>query len=187
MSQQSLDTIAQVNPTQFDHPACAFLHDLWHRKRGARTMPSRADFSPIQLKQHIGWVTILDVLPNKLDFRYRLIGTLVTEYFSTDWTGKTVVEAFASHGDAVAKRANSTFRKVARDGVVMRVSGDANWLAEGMEEFEAIYLPLSDDGGSVDHILHAFVCDRDKMLVARRIARVHGGKLMAPPPLPRQA
>src|SRR5579872_5279369 len=47
-----------------------------------------------------------------------------------------------------------------------------NWLDEGMEEFEAIYLPLSEDGVNVSHILHAFVCDREKMLLTRQIAKV---------------
>ena len=51
-----------------------------------------------------------------------------------------------------------------------------------MEEFEAIYLPLSDDGQTVTHILHAFVCDRDRMLMARQIARLNGGECIAQPP-----
>ncbi len=182
MSQKSLVTIAQDNPTRFDHPTCVFLHDFWQQKRGGRPMPARADISPAQLKHHLGWVTVLDVLPGGRDFRYRLIGTLVTQYFSSDWTGKTVLEAFAINGEEIAKTVNATFRKVARDKVVMRTAGDAGWLIEGMEEFEAIYLPLSDDGENVTHILHAFVCDRDKMLLARQIVRVHGGGLRVPPP-----
>jgi hypothetical protein len=179
---QGITTVAQINPAQFEHPTCVFLRAYWERKRGDRAMPSRADISPAQLKEHLGWVMILEVLPGARDFRYRLIGTLVTQYFSADGTGRTVMEAFEPNGEAVAKSVNSVFRKVARDKVVMRTAGDANWLAEGMEEFEAIYLPLSDDGQSVTHILHAFVCDRDRMLLARQIARLNGGKLQAPPP-----
>ncbi len=181
MSKGILDTVAETNPTRFDHPACAFLMHYWEQKRGGRAMPARADISPAQLKDYLGWVTILDVLPGARDFRYRLIGTLVTQYFSSDWTGKTVLEAFATNGEAVGKLVNSTFRKVARDKVVMRTAGNANWLSEGMEEFEAIYLPLSDDAVNVTHILHAFVCDRDRMLMGRQIARNNGGKLIAPP------
>ena len=164
------------------HPTCVFLRTYWEQKRGGRAMPSRADISPAQLKDHLGWVMILDVLPGAQDFRYRLIGTLVTQYFSSDSTGRTVMEAFEPNGEAVATSVNSVFRKVARDKVVMRTAGDAGWLAEGMEEFEAIYLPLSDDGEQVTHILHAFVCDRDRMLLARQIAKLNGGRLMAPPP-----
>jgi hypothetical protein len=70
---------------------------------------------------------------------------------------------------------------VARDKVVMRSTGDANWLVEGMKEFEAICLPLSGDGVNVSHILHAFVCDRQKMLLGRQIAKSNSGKLVSPP------
>jgi hypothetical protein len=178
----AIETVAQENPTQFVHPTCVFLRAWWESRRGSRAMPSRADISPSQLKDHLGWVMILDVLPGARDFRYRLIGTLVTQYFSSDSTGRTVMEAFEASGEAVAKSVNSVFRKVARDKCVMRTAGDAGWLAEGMEEFEAIYLPLSDDGETVTHILHAFVCDRDRMLMARQIARLNGGKILAQPP-----
>ncbi|HXC54654.1 MAG TPA: PAS domain-containing protein [Rhizomicrobium sp.] len=182
MPQAALDTVAEENPAHFVHPSCAFLRAYWEQKRGGRAMPSRADISPAQLKDHLGWVMILDVLPGGRDFRYRLIGTLVTQYFFADSTGRTVMEAFAPNGEAVAKSVNGVFRKVARDKIVMRTAGQANWLSEGLEEFEAIYLPLSDDGESVTHILHAFVCDRDRMLLARQIARLNGGKLIAQPP-----
>jgi len=182
MPQSALDTVAQENPTSFDSAACTFLKNYWDAKRGARAMPRRADISPAQLKEHLGWVMILEVLPGGRDFRYRLIGTLVTQYFLQDSTGKTVAEAFAPNGEAVIKAVNSVFRKCARDKAVMRTAGGAGWLAEGMEKFEAIYLPLSDDGETVTHILHAFVCDREQMLLARQIAKNHGGKLMAPPP-----
>lgn len=63
----------------------------------------------------------------------------------------------------------------------MRTTGDANWLVEGMEEFEPVYPPLSGDGVNVSHILHAFVCDREKMLLGRQIAKSNGGKLVSPP------
>jgi hypothetical protein len=181
MAENVLDTIAQENPEQFAHPTCVFLRNYWESKRGGRAMPARSDISPSQLKDHLGWVMILEVLPGERDFRYRLIGTLVTQYFSGDSTGMTVMQAFAPNGEPVAKAVNSVFRKVARDKVVMRTAGNANWLSDGMEEFEAIYLPLSEDGVNVSHILHAFVCDREKMLLARQIAKANGGKLMARP------
>jgi len=143
MAQATIEPIVQENPERFAHPTCVFLRAYWEQKRGDRAMPARADISPAQLKDHLGWVMILEVLPGARDFRYRLIGTLVTQYFSSDSTGRTVMEAFEPSGEAVAKSVNAVFRKVARDKCVMRTTGDANWLSEGMEEFEAIYLPLS--------------------------------------------
>jgi hypothetical protein len=181
MADTVLDAVAEENPPCFAHATCVFLREYWEQKRGTRAMPSRADISPSQLRDHLGWVQMLEVLPGGRDFRYRLIGTLVTQYFSADATGKTVMEAFAENGEMIAKAVNRIFRKVARDKVVMRTVGNANWLVEGMEEFEAIYLPLSEDGVNVSHILHAFVCDREKMLLSRQIAKAHGGKLMTQP------
>jgi len=182
MSYRALNTLVEADPARFETAPCVFLRAYWERKRAGRTMPARADVSPSEIRDHLGWVMILDVLDDGRDFRYRLIGTLVTQYFSTDATGKTVRDAFAVNGGDVAERVNAIFHAVARDKAVMRTAGDAGWLAKGMEEFEAIYLPLSDDGHNVTHILHAFVCDRDKMLLARQIARLNGGRLMAPPP-----
>src|SRR5258707_4581777 len=117
-------TVAEENPQAFVHPTCGFLRAYWEQKRGDRAMPSRADISPVQLKDHLGWVMMLDVLPGARDFRFRLIGTLVTQYFFVDNTGRTVMEAFAPNGEAIAKGVNAVFRKVARDKVVRRTAGN---------------------------------------------------------------
>lgn len=126
MQNNVLDTVAEVNPTRFSHPTCVFLRNYWESKRASRAMPSRGDIAPVQLKEHLGWVMMLEALPGERDFRYRLIGTLVTQYFSNDATGKTVMEAFADSGEPTAKLINSVFRKVARDKIVMRTAGGAN-------------------------------------------------------------
>ncbi len=137
----------EINPSTFEHPTLAFLRDYWDAKRGGRTMPSRADIRASDIKEHLGWVILVDVLPEAKDFRYRLIGTLVTQYWLKDSTGKTVGEAFAgkrpggSEGGAVglpqmrARHAASCARTAAQ-----------GWLPGGFERFDSIYMPLSDDG-----------------------------------------
>ena len=181
MSTKLLDTVVQENPERFHHPTCIFLREYWERQRGTRPMPARSDISPAQMKHHLGWVSLLEVMPGEREFRHRLVGTLIAQYFFVDSTGKTMTEAFAPAGDAIAQAVNRVFRKVARDKVVMRVAGNADWLAPGMEEYEAIYLPLSEDGVSVSHILNAFTCDLEKMLLARQIAKANGGQLLRAP------
>ncbi len=172
---------SEINPTTLEHPTLAFLRDYWHAKRGARTMPARADIRASDLKEHLGWVLLMDVLPEQDDFRYRLIGTLVTQYWLMDSTGKTVSDAFAESGPVVQKAVLSVFRKCARDKCVVRTHGDAGWLPGGFERFDSIYMPLSDDGEHVSHILHAFVFDRPEVMMARQIARANGGKLLEVP------
>jgi hypothetical protein len=169
---------AEYNPTKFDHPTLAAIYNYWNEKRGLRKMPPRADIRPSELKEHLGWVIMADVLPGAEEFRYRLIGTLVTQYFLAETTGKTVSEAFARMNDSVRDAVLAVMRVVARDGVPFRASGDANAFAVGFEEFDALFLPLSDDGETVNVILHAFVFDRPDVLMARQIAKSNGGKLV---------
>jgi hypothetical protein len=171
----------EVNPATLEHPTLAFLHAYWNEKRGDRAMPTRADLRASDLKVHLGWVILMDVLPGARDFRYRLIGTLVTQYWLQDSTGKTVSEAFETGGPVVQKAVLSVFRKCARDKCIVRSHGDAGWLPGGFERFDSIYMPLSDDGENVSHILHAFVFDKPEVMLARQIARMNGGKLLEVP------
>jgi hypothetical protein len=178
MSDRKTALGAEYNPANLDHPTLAALHAYWSEKRGSRKMPSRADIRPSELKDHLGWVIMADVLPGGQEFRYRLIGTLVTQYFLTETTGKTVTEAFARMGETVSNAVLAVMRVVTRDGVPIRASGDANAFAVGFEEFDALFLPLSDDGETVNVILHAFVFNRPDVLMARQIAKGNGGKLI---------
>lgn len=167
----------EINPVALENETLAFLLRYWNEKRGARAMPSRADIRASDLKEHLGWVMIVEVLPDMSDFRYRLMGTLVTQYFLKDSTGKTVAEIYDKQNPPAGKGVAAIFRKCARDKAVVRSYGDADWIGEGFEKFECICLPLSDDGERVNMILHAFVFDRSSVLLAREVARANGGQL----------
>ena len=180
-----MDLWTEINPVRFENPTLSFLHEYWTTKRGDRLMPARGDIIPSQLREHLGWIMLVDVLPGFSDFRYRLIGTLIREYFLLDVTGKTVSEAFASNHPDVAKGVAAAFRKCARDKAIVRSWGDGNWFGEGLERFDSVHMPLSDDGETVSTIFHAFVFNRDEVLMARQIARVHGSKLPGAPVLNR--
>jgi hypothetical protein len=172
---------SETDPIHFQSATLAFLRGYWDAKRGPRAMPSRADIKPSEIRDHLPWMIMVEVLPDLSDFRYRLIGTMVTQYFLNDATGKTIREAFAERGEAATKAVQAMFRKTARDKLPMRSFGDAGWIAPGFEEFEAIYLPLSDDGETVNMILHAFVFDQARVLISREIARANGGTLPLQP------
>jgi hypothetical protein len=168
---------AQLNPGKLENPTLAFLRDYWQTKRGARKMPSRADIRPSELREHLGWVIMVEVLPGEADFRYRLIGTLVTQYFLADSTGKTVSEAFAKNGEGVIKGVHTVMRATVREKAPLLATGEPDSFAPGFEAFQALFLPLSDDGENVNVILHAFVFDRPEVLMARQIAKANGGQL----------
>jgi hypothetical protein len=181
MNERLKNVHSEVNPAVLEHPTLAFLRDYWEKKRGDRAMPSRADINPTELREHLCWVIIMEVLPGIADFRYKLIGTLVSQYWLRDSTGKTVVEAFSAESPGAAKGVLAMFRKCARDKVIVRSWGSAGWLEGGFEDFDCIVLPLSDDGENVNMILHAFVFDRPDVMMAREIARANGGRLLERP------
>jgi hypothetical protein len=174
----------EIDPAYLEDPTLAFLRAYWEMKRGGRAMPCRADIRASDLKEHLGSVILLDVLPGGRDFRYRLIGTLVTQYFLKDSTGKTVAEAFAEQGPEVQAAAVSVFRKVARDRCILRAWGSAGWMEGEFEQFDSLYLPLSDDGENVTHIFEGFVFNKPEVMLARQIAKANGGKLLKVPKKP---
>ena len=158
---------SEINPQHLKNPVLAFLKTYWDSKKAGRALPSRADIKPAELKEHLGWIILLDALPDYVDFRYRMIGSRVTQYFLANSRGKTLSEALGSYGDAVVNGALSVHRKAAKDKVVVRAYGGASWLGRSFLDFDALLLPLSDDGEAVNMILSAFTFDLSRLLQSR--------------------
>ena len=88
----------ELDPPRSDKPALAFLRDYWDQKREQRPMPARADINPAEMKKHIRAIVLVEALPDYADFRYRMIGSDVTEHMLGDATGKTVRELLRATG-----------------------------------------------------------------------------------------
>jgi hypothetical protein len=157
----------EIDPKGLENPALAFLKDYWDAKRGARAMPARANINPAEMKEHLGWVMLLDVLPGFVDFRYRVVGTRVTQYFVTESTGKTVTEVFEPFGEAAVKGVQAIYRKAARDKTVVRSYGGAGWLGRAFLDFDALAMPLSDDGETANMVMSVFTFDFSQFSLSR--------------------
>jgi hypothetical protein len=156
---------AEVDPQEMSDPTLKAVHAYWNGKRAGRAMPARADINPVELREHLGWIMMVEALDGLADFRYRLIGTKVTRYFVQNATGQTVSEAFAPYGAGTVKGILAVYRKVARDCVPVRAYGDANWLiaehtrSNDHPHFDSLMLPLSDDGQTCNMMMIAFTFD----------------------------
>jgi hypothetical protein len=155
MSARVSGVFTELNPTKLINPALVFLKNYWNQKRGARSMPSRADIKPAEMKPYLGWIVLVDVLPDFSDFRYRTIGTRVSGYFAPDSTGKLVSEAFRAKGEAVVNAMLVPYRKAARDKTIVHAWGAADWLGKAFLDFESLHLPLSDDDVTANMVLSA--------------------------------
>jgi hypothetical protein len=154
MSPRALGVSFETDPAVLDNPVLAFLKDYWEMKRGARAFPARAHIKPGEMKEHLGWIVLVDVLPDS--FRYRMIGSRITEYFLTEATGQTVQEAFARYGEQAVACVLAAHRRTAQDRTILRAHGSAHWLGQSSFDFDALCLPLSDDGSAVNMVLCGF-------------------------------
>jgi len=179
MGEPNLSGGIEVDPKQLTHPTLAFLRRWWDDKRGTRAMPARADIRPADMKQHLSWLVLLEVVDGGRDFRYRVIGDDVAEYFNWNATGKTVTDAWAMQPKSVCDVVLAVDRGVIANRVPTYAFANSGWAMQGIEHCECLYVPLSDNGDSVDYLLHAFVFNRREVHLARQIARNNGGELPA--------
>jgi len=139
-------------------PVCgariAQLHALWDGKRAGRHLPSRRDFDVAELRPWLGWIAMYDVVANALpdghDFRYRLVGTNFVRYHNSDPTGQLASQSGLA-SDRQAMLANLRGICAAR---LPRYRRD-NLPCVDMRTYTPprLYLPLADDGETVDVIL----------------------------------
>ena len=132
----------------------AELYALWDAKRAGRRLPSRRDFDVAELKPWLGWIAMYDVAANALpdghDFRYRLVGTNFVRYHNSDPTGQRVSE----QGLASDRRAMLENLRGICAARLPRYRQD-NLPCIDMRTYTPprLYLPLAEDGETVDVIL----------------------------------
>jgi hypothetical protein len=158
----------EFNPSrdQITDPVLLFYFDYWHQKRCGRARPTRADIKARELSPHLGSLILLEALPGCCDFRYRLIGTRVTEYFLGDATGKTMREAYANAQlpQLFIEAAVAMHRVICESAYIARVkAGHGDLLGRFYPDFDALYFPLSSDGARCDMVMTAFRFNFEKL------------------------
>jgi hypothetical protein len=132
------------------HPDVLAMRQYWEGKRRGRSMPSRADIDPFELKRFLPGLILIDVVEDARRYVYRLVGTREVAMRGRDPTGKSMLEGFfAANLEAalaipdrvVATRAPLFIHRAftAADGRI----GDE----------DLIMLPLSNDGERVTMIM----------------------------------
>lgn len=131
-------------------PMLRRLHALWQGKRRGTLLPARADFDPLEMKDCLGGVFLVETLTDEDDFRYTLIGSDITRTVQIDNTGKRVSEVFGGSGLALYRRLRDEARPI-------RVHGPLDWRDKEYIDYEAVILPLADDGKRVDRFIGGMV------------------------------
>lgn len=172
MNNPSVSAVVTENPAHLDNPILDAFLDYWNARRAARLMPSRAEINPNDVKTYLGWLCFLEALPGYEDFRFRLIGSRVAEYFLSDATGLTVREAYAAAkaGRSATDAVLWILHKTCTLRVPMRVTGEGgDWRDHYFPDYDALYLPLSEDGVTANMVMCGFTFNYKAFLETRSL------------------
>lgn len=69
-------------------PSLHTLYRLWESRRHGRRVPARQDIDVLELRQWLGWLTVMDMVDDGADFVYRIFGTSQAAQIGRDLTGR---------------------------------------------------------------------------------------------------
>jgi hypothetical protein len=135
--------------TQLPSEMLLGLYGYWDRKRAGRRMPARADLDPIEIRDWMPSIIICEVEAEPLRFRYRLIGTRITELVHRDATGRYIDESLYGDNVEVVK---GPFLEAYQTRAPVALRGRLKW-GNVEREVAALSLPLSNDGETVNMVM----------------------------------
>jgi hypothetical protein len=145
-------TFEQLTAGTSLHPKIQRMHDYWLTKRADRLMPARADIDPLELRDCLGNLCIVDVtgdMPPR--FRFRLDGSNLVLSTGFDMTGKFLEEM----PDAEYRRfVTAIYQRVVETRAPVFVVNQEDWKGYDLQ-VESVTMPLSGDGARIDGILDA--------------------------------
>ncbi len=118
-------------------------------------MPSRADLDPVDIPWALGDLSLIEILEAG-DFRWRVDGTNLSEYFGCDMTGKRLSDyPYPQHIDPMRE---AFLLPVEADGPAVRIRRFS--LQSHRWDYEQLLLPLSSDGGRIDMLIQMLEIER---------------------------
>ncbi|MGH6882615.1 MAG: PAS domain-containing protein [Hypericibacter sp.] len=126
------------------------LFAYWNAKRGNRPAPSRRDLDPREITRLLPFLHLIDVEPEPMRFRHRLVGSELVDTLGRNVSGKYVDDVF--YGRATAEILE-TMRALATEIRPFRRRSRMEWHRADWLTMEALELPLIDEHGQVNMIL----------------------------------
>ena len=121
------------------------LNAYWLAKAKGR-VPSRSDIDPVDVRELLPNLMLIDVVGDPARFRYRLVGTRVVQYTGFDFTGRCIDEMVFQGRDFMEQ----CYRRMLAER--RPVFGHYAWLVRSRHfgQCEFAVFPLSDDGVAVN-------------------------------------
>lgn len=142
-----------VDPPDITQPVLRPVLEYWEQKRGGRKLPGRGDIDPEELKPYLRHLFLIEVLGGG-QFRYRLVGSEITERYGRNSTGKTVRETYAAT-PVIADWLGDMLGAVTTTAHPVLASGPLTAINKAHVFSESLHLPLGDGGERVTMIFGA--------------------------------
>lgn len=132
------------------------LYGLWKSKCTAGRLPSRRDIHPKEMVPLLPNIMLVEVVRPGPRFRYALVGTGQVAQRGTDPTGKWLDEVRSGPDGSHCK---GNYRYVANTGSHLFDKSAEPTALGNMADVQAIFLPLANDGETVDTVMVYAVID----------------------------
>ena len=142
------------------HPHFRRVHDYLQAKAPPGQLPGRQHIEPMELRDVLPYVMLVDVLPQpqaRPRYRIRLVGTQVAAVQGEDATGKYVEQVLDKGTDVIAAYGEIlvTRQPQHRSGMVATTGREH-------VNYERVAFPLATDGEHVDMLLFVFAIEAPK-------------------------
>ena len=139
------------------------LYRYWLAKRGSRAMPARSDLNPCDVPALLPYLGLV----NKVDgqFRWRLVGTAVTQEFGHDPTG-SILGSYASTPESAAA-SGVVHERVFTTACPVFATGELKVKSGSIINMSLLTLPRSDDGTDVNMAVSSLVVRFNLCVTAR--------------------
>ncbi|HEY1384903.1 MAG TPA: PAS domain-containing protein [Dongiaceae bacterium] len=124
------------------------LNAYWLTKAQGK-VPSRSDIDPVDVRELLPNLMMIDVVGDPARFRYRLVGTRVVQYTGFDFTGRCIDEMVFQGRDFMEQ----CYRRMLAER--RPVFGHYAWLVRSRHfgQCEFGVFPLSDRGEAVNRVI----------------------------------
>lgn len=141
-----------IDAAQFRTAAVRQAYTYWLGKCVRGRLPARADVRPDEMRAFLPNLFLVDVAQAPLGFRFRLVGTRITEWAEREYTGVPIDEG--AYGPQW-RRVFDTYAEVVAGRRPRLDIWDAPWASREFVRYERLIAPLSTDGQTVDMLFGA--------------------------------
>ena len=135
---------------QIESPLIRQLFTYWQSKCRGGTVPRRADIDPSEIPKLMPSLLIVDIEHEPFRVRYRLVGTRIVQATGFEFTGKYLDEIILADDEGPFLESYRAACE-SKTPILSRIKWHLDNETTG--EYDACFLPLSDDGEIVNKVI----------------------------------